>query len=151
MAIQRFTGPFLDLRAPDRCSLCRFYILVNSIFQSHIIKKKEIYIILDEHGIQAPEWRFNNDKIWVWIELIRCRYYLSREPDSIWRGNSVLEMKNWIYWSESNSWIYFYIVLNKNWKHYWFEQNFTGLGLQDRCSSWGLRYWLKVHGTGIYI
>jgi len=31
-----------------------------------------------------------------------------------------------IYWSESNSWIYFYIVLNKNWKIYWSEQSFTG-------------------------
>ena len=38
------------------------------------------------------------------------------------------EMKIWIYWSESNSWIYFYIVLNKNWKIYWSEQSFTGLG-----------------------
>jgi hypothetical protein len=26
-------------------------------------------------------------------------------------------MKLWIYWSESNSWNYFYIVLNKNWKN----------------------------------
>ena len=33
---------------------------------------------------------------------------------------TVLEMKIWIYWSESNSWTYFYIhvVLNKNWKIY---------------------------------
>ena len=29
--------------------------------------------------------------------------------------------------------IYFYIVLNKNWKIYWSEQSFTGLGLKD-CS-----------------
>jgi hypothetical protein len=36
---------------------------------------------------------------------------------------SVLEMKIWIYWSESNSWIYFYIVLDKNWKIYWSEQS----------------------------
>jgi hypothetical protein len=28
----------------------------------------------------------------------------------------------------------FYIVLNKNWKIYWFEQSFTGLGTEDRCS-----------------
>jgi hypothetical protein len=27
---------------------------------------------------------------------------------------AVLEIKIWIYWSESNSWIYFYIVLKKN-------------------------------------
>ena len=33
-------------------------------------------------------------------------------------------MKIWIYWSESNSWIYFCIVLNKNWKIYWSEQSF---------------------------
>ena len=39
-----------------------------------------------------------------------------------------LEMKIWIYWSESNSWIYLYIVLNKNWKIYWSEQSFAGLG-----------------------
>jgi hypothetical protein len=40
---------------------------------------------------------------------------------------TVLEMKIWIYWSESNSWIYFYIVLNTNWKIYWSEQSFIGL------------------------
>jgi len=27
-------------------------------------------------------------------------------------------------------------VLNKNWKIYWSEQSFTGLGPEDRCSSW---------------
>ena len=34
--------------------------------------------------------------------------------------STVLEMKIWIYWSESNSSIYFYIVLNKT-------ETFTGL------------------------
>jgi len=53
---------------------------------------------------------------------------------------SVLKMKIWIYWSESNLWIYFYIVLNKNWKIYWSEQSFTGLGPEYRCSSWGLPF-----------
>ena len=49
-------------------------------------------------------------------------------------------MKIWIYWFKSNSWINFHIhvVLNKNWKIYWSEQSFTGLGPKDRCSSWGL-------------
>ena len=41
---------------------------------------------------------------------------------------TVLEMKIWIYWSKSNSWIYFYIVLNKNWKMYWSEQSLLVLG-----------------------
>ena len=36
---------------------------------------------------------------------------------------SVLEMKIWIYWCESNAWIYFYLVLNKNWKIYWSKQS----------------------------
>jgi hypothetical protein len=48
-------------------------------------------------------------------------------------------IKIWIYWSESNSRIYFCIIfLNKNWKIYWSKYSFTGL---DRCSSWGLNEW----------
>jgi hypothetical protein len=34
--------------------------------------------------------------------------------------------------------IIYYIYLNKNWKIYWSEQSFIGLGLEDRCSSWQL-------------
>jgi len=30
------------------------------------------------------------------------------------------------------------MYLNKNWKIYWSEQSFTGLGSEDRWSSWGL-------------
>ena len=52
---------------------------------------------------------------------------------------AVLEMKIWI-WSESNSWIYFCIVLNTNWKIYCSEQSFTGLGPEDQWLSWGLPY-----------
>ena len=51
---------------------------------------------------------------------------------------TVLEMKILIYWSESNSLIYFYIVRNKNWKNLMVQQSFTALGLEDRCSSWEL-------------
>jgi hypothetical protein len=32
--------------------------------------------------------------------------------------------------------------LNKNWIIYWSEQSFTGLGPEDRCSSWGLPFFL---------
>ena len=54
---------------------------------------------------------------------------------------SVLEMIIWIYWSRSNSWINFYIVLNKNWKNYWSEAE-----NQWQCSSWGLNCiaWLTI-------
>ena len=55
-------------------------------------------------------------------------------------------MKIWIYWSESNSWIYFYIVLNKMWiffllvwtKFYWSWDGGPVLTL------WGLQivYWI---------
>jgi hypothetical protein len=45
---------------------------------------------------------------------------------------TVLEIKIWIYWSDSNSCIHFYIVLNKNWKIYWSEKSFTGLELQEK-------------------
>ena len=48
-------------------------------------------------------------------------------------------MKICIYWSDSNSGIYYiYIYLNKNWNIYWSEQSFTGLGTEDQCSLWGL-------------
>ena len=42
----------------------------------------------------------------------------------------VSKMKIWIYWSESNPY--------KNWKIYWSQQSFTGLGPEDWCPSWGL-------------
>jgi hypothetical protein len=48
---------------------------------------------------------------------------------------TVLKMKIGIYWSESNSWIYFYIVLNKNWKIYWCEQSFISLGPTYKVSN----------------
>ena len=41
-------------------------------------------------------------------------------------------------WKFGFTGIYFYISLNKNWKIYWSEQSFTGLGPEDRCSSRGL-------------
>jgi len=53
---------------------------------------------------------------------------------------AVLELKIWIYWSKSNSWI----VLNKNWKIYWFKQSFGGIGPEDRCSSWGLNLTCQI-------
>jgi hypothetical protein len=53
----------------------------------------------------------------------------------------VLEMKTLIYWSKSNSWIYFCVVLNKNWKMFWSGQSFSGLGPEDLCWSWGLMHY----------
>ena len=54
----------------------------------------------------------------------------------------VLKIKLWIYWSELNSWIHFYIVLNTNWKLYCSKQSFSGLVPKDQCSSWGLSFQL---------
>jgi hypothetical protein len=34
--------------------------------------------------------------------------------------------------------IYTGIYLNKNWKNYWSEQSFTGIGPENQCSLWGL-------------
>jgi hypothetical protein len=63
---------------------------------------------------------------------------------------AVLEMKIWINWSESNSWIYYiyiyiyiwvhFVYLNNNWKMYWSEQSFAGLSPEDSGSSWGLKW-----------
>ena len=53
-------------------------------------------------------------------------------------GFTALKMKILIDLSESNSWIYFYIVLNKTWNIYWSEQSFTGVGTENWYSLWGL-------------
>jgi hypothetical protein len=83
-------------------------------------------------------------------ELCKIFLYLTIIP--------ILEKKIWIYWTESNSWIYFYIQLklviskftrpfknfelfdlrgvvpSKNFKIYWSEQSFTGLLLGQRTN-----------------
>jgi hypothetical protein len=55
--------------------------------------------------------------------------------------------KIWIYWSQSNPWIYFYIhvVVKITEKNYWSEQSFTGLGPEGRCSLWGQLNWITVY------
>jgi hypothetical protein len=72
----------------------------------------------------------------------------------------VLEMKIWIYWSKSNSWIYFFIyfkiktekctglnkvlyVLGLRISGHREEQSFTCLGPYDRCSSWGTKFYMS--------
>jgi hypothetical protein len=71
---------------------------------------------------------------------------LSLEWTEVWRYKHIQHStKIWIYRSESNSWIYFYILLNKNWKIYWFEQSFTGLGVEYRCSLWWLSAILVIN------
>ena len=40
------------------------------------------------------------------------------------------------------------IYLNKNWKIYWYNQSFTGLGPENRCSSRGLSL---VHGVDCWL
>ena len=57
--------------------------------------------------------------------------------------SQVLEMKIWIYWYESNSWIYY--ILIKTEKFTVPKQSFTGLGPEDKCSSWGLQVWMYVN------
>ena len=76
-------------------------------------------------------------------DLIQCHYDYECPAmySRCWLScfdTSVLEIIICNYWSESNSWIYFYIVLNKNWTIYWSEQSCTGLGPEDRWSSWWL-------------
>jgi hypothetical protein len=48
----------------------------------------------------------------TWISSLFCLLMGGAKSGHL----TVLKMKIWIYWSKSNSWIYFYIVLNKNWK-----------------------------------
>ena len=85
---------------------------------------------------------------------IKCKISLERtnrkkKKKMFTRSISDLEMKIWIYWSESKSWLYIYISIYlyilknwKNWKIDWSKRSFTGLGPEDRCSSWGLPFFL---------
>ena len=54
-------------------------------------------------------------------------------------------MKICIYSSESQSWIYFYIFLNKNWKNYWFQQSFIGLGPRTSAHRKDCLYISDIH------
>jgi hypothetical protein len=63
---------------------------------------------------------------WKWI----CAGFFDHLFISVLQSS---KLKIWIYWSESNSWIY-YLYLNKNWKNYWSQQSFTGLGAEYLCS-----------------
>ena len=60
-----------------------------------------------------------------------------RRP-TLLEGPAVLDMKIWIYWSKANYLVYFYMVLNKNWKIYWSKQSFTDIAPEERCSTFGL-------------
>jgi len=41
--------------------------------------------------------------------------------------------------------LFLYSSLKKTWKVYWSEQSFTGLGLDERCSLWGLLVILMLY------
>ena len=43
--------------------------------------------------------------------------------------------------------LFLYSSLNKNWKIYWSKWSFTGLGLEYRCSSWGLLIMFEINMT----
>jgi hypothetical protein len=85
-------------------------------------------------SINQSTWCQLLARTWIFIGMSCCVPWI----DVVCHYIAVLEMKIKIHWSESNSWIYLYIVLNKNCKNYWCKQSFTGLCPQDRCSSWGL-------------
>jgi hypothetical protein len=103
-----------------------------------------------------PKWGTENTER-MWLSCIssealrlqrRCGCLVSQVRQfSIWVFSStnklvcytVLEMKIWNYCSESHSWIYFYIILNINWKKLLVQTKFY------RCALWGLdRLYLKI-------
>jgi hypothetical protein len=85
-------------------------------------------------------------KIWIYGSKSNSWIYFY-----IYSGTS-LAWTLWNYWTSmaqtsdnlntfwQSLWVQASEVLNKNWKIYWSEQSFTGLGPEERCSSWGLRY-----------
>ena len=117
------------------------YRYCHQCFQHH--KNWQIYIDIVPHQYDQ---QFHKTDIVIKVANITKTAIIINAADvtktekyiQILQLQAVFKMKIWInYWSESNSWIYFYIVLNKNWKIYWSQQSLTGLGT-DQCSSWRL-------------
>ena len=119
------------------------------------ITKCQIFSYTDSFTLPLPNKIFKKEYTWELINVIYLAKHIvldtlllinSMQVSVPWTSSCpaliigpVLEMKIWIYWSKSNSSIYFrYIYLNKNWKIYWSEQSFTELQLEDRCSLWCL-------------
>jgi hypothetical protein len=112
----------------------QFYPCFSAFFKRYYILELHLFLTLLAY---PPSLIF----IWNYFKFNWCygiffgllveSYSLNRSFNSLWINGeftTVLEMKIWIYWSESNSWINFYTVFNKNWKIYWSKQSFTGLG-----------------------
>jgi hypothetical protein len=127
------------------------------------ITKCQIFSYTDSFTLPLPNKIFKKEYTWELINVIYLAKHIvldtlllinSMQVSVPWTSSCpaliigpVLEMKIWIYWSKSNSSIYFrYIYLNKNWKIYWSEQSFTELQLEDRCSLW----WLSDRNMCIY-
>ena len=79
---------------------------------------------------------------WFTLQPIKCNAYsigfVSEDIAGSWNQSLKLKFE----FTGSNKileFIFIYpVVLNKNWKIYWFEKSFTGIGPEDWCSSWGL-------------
>ena len=96
------------------------------------------------------------DFVYVYIYIfVHVQYNVLYLPESHLITYQSSKKKIWIYWSESTSWINFYIVLNKNWKIYWSKlKSFTGIWPEDWCSfvktantSISLKRWKKNTNT----
>ena len=95
--------------------------------------------IIFVYGKHLVKWDAINLEIVIFPYTMYSRTYYVKYPSSN-ITLSVLKMKIWIYWSESKFWIYFYIILNKNWKMYCSEQSFTGVGPEYQGSLWRLPF-----------
>jgi hypothetical protein len=98
-----------------------FYIVLAEKNEKIIGPNKVLLVIFSWKEHSNLKGIFNDDIFTLWFKMELIEYdmvpyilecYTMRITSSINKRNSaVLEMKIWIYWSESNSWIYFYIVL----------------------------------------
>jgi len=108
------------------------------VIQSQFVLQKEHILWNDIF------WGTNNGNAvcFAWQFSVICTYYIYlNEGPRVYIVESLTQSSNWKFEFTGPKQILEFILciyLNKNWKMYWFEQIFTGLRPEDRCSSWGL-------------
>ena len=126
-----------------------FYTQDGNKFMNYNIKinrLKVVHVLKWAYVFAATRKRRDNGEYIVYIQYM----YICMSKICLTTGNHYQPLKQTFYQDlQSSKWqleftgpsqileliLYIYIYLNKNWKIYWFEQSFTCLGQEDRCSS----------------
>ena len=98
-----------------------------------------------QYGYQGEYWHLIG---WILKHILHVNYPIQLK---LWRYHSPQnENLNLLIRSKLLNLFLYSSKQIKNWKIYWSEQSFTGLGPEDRCSLWGLVTSLNVPCMDLY-